>query len=357
MVSAASPSLIFSIGSPLLDITVPVDLSFISSIGMEPDRATVIPAEELQRQLDLLPKDSVFKYTPGGSALNTARNLQVLLNENNIEGVVTYTGSVGTDKRSDILRNSVERTGLNAILVPTTDAPTGATGVYTNGNSRSMAASLGAAAKLKESALDSDEARAALESSKICYACGFALSDYFPVAYKLAKYAADNNKPFVFNFSSPFMCTAFHENMAKLVAYADIICCNLDELSTFVKVHGLDTSDPFRAVAELPFAEDKKHTARTLIITNGKYDTTFYQEGRQYVFPVNTLPDNQVVDGNGAGDAFVAGFLFTLLTQDHETLKFDYETLEKSINFAHDIAARCIAHVGSSIIDDVRIEM
>ena len=52
---------------------------------------------------------------------------------------------------------------------------------------------------------------------------------------------------------------------------------------------------------------------RVVIITQGAEPTLVVQDGALYRFPVSPLAKQSIVDLNGAGDAFVGGFLSQLL--------------------------------------------
>jgi adenosine kinase len=53
--------------------------------------------------------------------------------------------------------------------------------------------------------------------------------------------------------------------------------------------------------------------ARTVVITNGSQPTVVAVNGKVTLYPVITLAKEQLVDTNGAGDAFVGGFLSQLV--------------------------------------------
>jgi len=52
---------------------------------------------------------------------------------------------------------------------------------------------------------------------------------------------------------------------------------------------------------------------RVVVFTQGSEKTIVAKEGEVLEFPVEALPKEQLVDTNGAGDAFVGGFLAQLL--------------------------------------------
>ncbi len=52
---------------------------------------------------------------------------------------------------------------------------------------------------------------------------------------------------------------------------------------------------------------------RTVVVTQGKDPTVVAHEGKVQRFPVIAVPNDKLVDTNGAGDAFVGGFLSQLV--------------------------------------------
>ncbi len=54
-----------------------------------------------------------------------------------------------------------------------------------------------------------------------------------------------------------------------------------------------------------------------VVITQGADPTIVAQDGKVTLYPANKIPAEAIVDTNGAGDAFVGGFL-SALVQDKE---------------------------------------
>jgi adenosine kinase len=64
---------------------------------------------------------------------------------------------------------------------------------------------------------------------------------------------------------------------------------------------------PAPQISRLPKANGSR--PRTVVITQGKDATAVAVGGRVRYFPVIPVPQELLVDTNGAGDAFVGGFL------------------------------------------------
>merc|ERR1712008_306714 len=82
------------------------------------------------------------------------------------------------------------------------------------------------------------------------------------------------------------------------------------EAATFADAFNLGTTDVKKialAISMLPKENGSK--GRTVIITQGSEPVVCAANGEVWEFPAEKLPAAKIVDTNGAGDAFVGGFL------------------------------------------------
>ena len=66
-----------------------------------------------------------------------------------------------------------------------------------------------------------------------------------------------------------------------------------------------------KKIANLP-CEAPFPKSRVVVITQGKDPIIVIENGQANQYPVTTLADDKIIDTNGAGDAFVGGFLAQL---------------------------------------------
>lgn len=78
---------------------------------------------------------------------------------------------------------------------------------------------------------------------------------------------------------------------------------------------------------------------RYVVITCGSNPTLIAHDNAVEWIPVSPLRQSDIVDFNGAGDAFVAGFL-TQYLMDHN--------VHKSAEMGHVVAQICIRHQGAT---------
>lgn len=117
------------------------------------------------------------------------------------------------------------------------------------------------------------------------------------------------------NLSAPFLCEFFKKPMMEAFPYVDIIFGNETEAETFSKVNDLGTTDRKEIalkMSKMPKVNEKRQ--RIVIITQGADNVILAKDNCIQEFPATSLPEEKVVDTNGAGDAFVGGKLFYLIT-------------------------------------------
>merc|ERR1719223_1959022 len=110
------------------------------------------------------------------------------------------------------------------------------------------------------------------------------------------------------NLSAPFISQFFGEPLANAIPYVDIIVGN--EAEAYAEANKLEDKTP-RGVCKYLANMPKKNAdrPRLAIITQGP-DATIVCVGDQVTeYPVPPIAKDEIVDANGAGDAFVGGFI------------------------------------------------
>jgi len=128
----------------------------------------------------------------------------------------------------------------------------------------------------------------------------------------VAKHAAENNKVFCMNLSAPFLIQFFGDQMATMMPYCDFLFGNESEAAVYGEAKGYGTDIPTIAlkIAGQPKASGTR--PRVVVITQGSSDTIVAVQGVVRSFTVEKIPNHLLVDTNGAGDAFVGGFIAQL---------------------------------------------
>jgi len=247
---------------------------------------------------------------PGGAAQNTARGAQYILSPSS----VVYIGCVGKDKYADMLLKANKEAGLHTEYRYDEEQPTGRCGVVITGHDRSMCTDLAAANCYKLDHLK--EHWKLVEDADVLFVGGYHLTVCVPAVLALAEEAAAKNKIFAFSLSAPFIPQFFKDQLDSTAPFWDYLIGNETEALSYAESHGLETKsipEIAQHIADLP----KKNTQRkrTVVITQGTEPTIVALQGgsepKQY--QVKEIAKAEIVDSNGAGDAFAGGFLAALV--------------------------------------------
>lgn len=291
--------------NPLLDISAEVPMEVLDKYGVSLNNA--ILAED--KHLPLYPeieKNYPVQYIAGGAGQNSIRVAQWILQMPN---QTAYFGAIGKDDYGKRLTECSKEDGVNVCYQMIEQTPTGTCAVLINGGERSLVANLSAANSFNVSHLDTPDASAIIASSKIYYITGFFLTVSPDAMMKCAQDAVAGNKIFTMNLSAPFLIQFFGEQMAKIMPYTDYVFGNESEAAEYGKAKGY--GEDLSTIALKLAAEDKASGTRprTVVFTQGSECTIVACGGIVTKYAVDPLPKEMLVDTNGAGDAFVGGFL------------------------------------------------
>ena len=222
-----------------------------------------------------------------------------------------YIGCIGNDKFGNMLKTCAEKDGVTTFYHVDEKTPTGACAVLITDHNRSLVANLSAANCYVPDHLTSKEIWPVVENADLYYVGGFFLTVSPESIMKVAEHACENNKMFCMNLSAPFLSEFFKKPMLDALPYWDVIFGNETEAMSFATHNGFsETKDVAKIAFEMAKMPKKNGSrGRLVVITQGRDPTIVVQNGEVKSFPVMSLPKDKIVDTNGAGDAFVGGFL------------------------------------------------
>ncbi|KAJ6357954.1 hypothetical protein OIU78_005730 [Salix suchowensis] len=351
----ASEGILLGMGNPLLDISSVVDDDFLKKYDIKLNNAILAEDKHLPMYEEMASKGNV-EYIAGGATQNSIRVAQWMLQ---IPGATSYMGSIGKDKFGEEMKKNSTDAGVNVHYYEDEAAPTGTCAVCVvggerivlfitvsfymlsvcvvcllelvafvpregllalhkvfNGTPRSLIANLSAANCYKSEHLKRPENWKLVEKAKYFYIAGFFLTVSPESIMLVAEHAAANNKVFMMNLSAPFICEFFKDVQENALPYMDYVFGNETEARTFARVRGWETEN----VEEIALKISQSHKAsgahkRITVITQGADPVVVAEDGKVKLFPVILLPKEKLVDTNGAGDAFVGGFLSQLVQE------------------------------------------
>ncbi|XP_039138667.1 adenosine kinase 2-like [Dioscorea cayenensis subsp. rotundata] len=304
--------ILLGMGNPLLDISAVVDEDFLNRYDIKLNNAILAEEKHLPMYEELATKYNV-DYIAGGATQNTIRVAQWMLQN---PSATSYMGSIGKDKFGEEMKKNSKAGGVNVQYYEDETAPTGTCAVCVVGGERSLIANLSAANCYKSEHLKRPENWALVEKAKYIYIAGFFLTVSPESIQLVAEHAAAHNKVFSMNLSAPFICEFFRDAQEKALPYVDYIFGNETEARTFSKVRGWETENVEEIAVKISALPKASGThKRITVITQGSDPVVVAEDGKVKLFPVILLPKEKLVDTNGAGDAFVGGFLSQLVQE------------------------------------------
>jgi adenosine kinase len=261
--------------------------------------------EELVEKFDV-------DYVAGGATQNSIRVAQWMLQT---PGATAYIGSCGKDKFGEQMKAACAKDGVNVAYYED-DAPTGTCAVAVLDGERSLCANLSAANNYKVEDLEKPEKWAIVEQAKFYYSAGFFITVSPDSIMKVAKHACENDKVYMMNLAAPFIMQVppFKAALLAAMPYVDFLFGNETEAQTFAESEGWETKD-IKEIASKIAAMPKENGSRgrTVVFTQGADATVVATAEGVTEYAVIPLEKKDLVDTNGAGDAFVGGFLSQLV--------------------------------------------
>ena len=322
-----------AIGNPLLDMQVRDGQALLDKYNLKPNDAVLASPEQQGIYKEMVDSYQVA-YVAGGAAQNMARCAQYVLPE----GSTAYIGAVGKDQLADQLRAANDREGVQSVYQVVDGTPTGSCAVVITGHDRSLCTNLGAAEKFNKSHLSAPETQTVLDAAGFYYVGGFFLSHGVESAVELAKRAKASNKPFSFNLSAPFIPQFFKKEVDQVLPYAQLVIGNESEAEAWATASGMQTKDLgeiAQAIANAPSEVGQ----RTVLVTNGAKATirAVQGEAQPHIHEVPKINPADIVDTNGAGDAFAGGVVAGLILG---------KPIDVAIDVGHRLGGMCIGQVG-----------
>lgn len=302
--------ILFGMGNPLLDISADVPADYLEKYNLKPNDAALAEPKHLPIYQEMVDNYDV-EYIAGGATQNSIRVAQWMLDRH---FATSYIGCIGNDDFGKQLEKQATKDGVRVQYLMNDSEPTGTCACLITEKVRSLVANLGAANSYKVEHLLLPENWALVEKAQIAYIAGFFLTVSLDSILAVAKHCAGTNKYFTMNLSAPFISFAFKDQLLSVLPYIDILFGNESEAEAFSQVQGYNTKDLkeiAQKIAKLPKENTKRQ--RIVIITQGPDPVLLCREGKITEFPILPLKEEEIIDTNGAGDAWVGGFLSKLV--------------------------------------------
>merc|ERR1712224_759214 len=131
---------------------------------------------------------------------------------------------------------------------------------------------------------------------------------------QVAEHCKETEKTYCLNLAAPFIMEVppFKEALTKLIPLVDYLFGNETEALTFAKSEGWEETAVPEIAKKMSLLPSSKGQRR-VVITQGSDPTIVAINGEITEYPIIKLEKEKLVDTNGAGDAYVGGFLSKLV--------------------------------------------
>jgi adenosine kinase len=303
---------LLGMGNPLLDISCNVDNEFLEKYKLKDGDIVLADEDQLPIYKEMQEKEGV-QYIAGGATMNSIRVCQWMLQE---EKATSYMGCIGKDENGEKLKAACKSAGLNTFFLEDETTPTGICAACIVDKERALCTNLAAANNYKVDHFKMAEQMAVLEKAKVVYSAGFFITvcpDAMEIAYKHCSEKPD--KLYCLNLSAPFIMQVppFKAALEKTLPFTDYLFGNETECVEFAKAWGWEETDVPSIAKKIGALPKEGSKPRTVVITQGRLPTVVCVNGELTEYPIMEIAADKVVDTNGAGDAYVGGFLSGLV--------------------------------------------
>ena len=306
---------ILTLGEPIMDIISQIDEQMIEKYSLK-YRDTVLIGEkddknaEIFEELEKIPK---VRFLPGGSAQNTVGVLSWCLNmEHDIKKYkLSFLGSIGDDEYKNKIEKEYKELYINPIFEVIKDDKTSRCGVGIFKKEKLFATQLRASKKLSEEFVN--EHLNEILDHQVLFIEGYMVSNKLDICKKLIEYFKRDKKPIILSLCAPFIVKNNLDKLLELANDADIITGNMEEA---MELAGATSPDDVDEIFKNIFSKLSPDENRLLVVThgdNGAYWGKYNYEEKRLEFMIQyfavEMKEDEIEDLNGAGDAFLGGFL------------------------------------------------
>lgn len=302
---------LIAIGNPIVDISAEIDKEAIEKYSLAWG-STVFANEKNMGIFEVLEKNPNVIYVPGGSAENSLRVCswchQMTKTPKN-KRTITMLGCTGDDEYRNKIIESLQKSGVTPLLEINKSEETSRCGVGINEKERCLISLIKASNKISQEFIDNNMKK--ILSHDALYVEGYFILEKFDICKNLVKAFKEKNKKVIFSLSAIFVINSLYDKVIEIANDSDLVFCNIEECEALA---GKKTENQIDA---LKLAHEKLTPGdRLFVVTAGsrgvmcsKYD--YEQKDLEFVlqeFP-KFIKKSDIVDTNGAGDAFLGGFM------------------------------------------------
>ena len=302
---------IIAIGNPIVDILADIDRGSIQRFNLVWG-GTFFANESNMGFYDELESKPQVTYIPGGSIQNTLRVTSWCLNmeeKNRGKYRITMLGAIGQDSYKDKILNALQSAGVKPLLQQIPNMSTSRCGVGICNKERCLLPHIKASNCLTNEFINEHENE--IYENDALLIEGYFLQEKYELCKHLCTAFKRAKKLVILTLSAVFMVEAHREKIMEIAQNSDMIVGNMEEMQAFAEVERETPKNIFTKAHQKLIPKD-----RFFIVTdgaNGVYISKFDYKKGQLDFILQSFPhsikNEDICDLNGAGDAFLGGFL------------------------------------------------
>ncbi|CAH1994509.1 unnamed protein product [Acanthoscelides obtectus] len=220
---------------------------------------------------------------------------------------IVFAGAVGDDTFGHLIKGKFEEEKIHHHLVEVKNERTGVCAVLLTGQYRTLVSRLGASKCFTKENLDK-HMWGHLQRAQFIYISAFFLGVSFEVIKDIFSHFKENSKTVIVNLAATFLSNDYPKEITYLFEHGDIVFGNENEYKAFLAIHDRTECNIEDILPKLNKIFNKKPD-RLLVMTRGSKPLYVLHQTELQEFPVSLIVKEDIVDSNGAGDAFVGGFL------------------------------------------------
>ena len=217
--------------------------------------------------------------------------------------------------------------------------------------SRSLLTKIGCANNLPCSILQKEGCKKALKQARIFYISGFALS--LPEITVNTFIDAAIGKTLVVNLGAPFVCEKFSKSLDDLISKADFIIGNECEFKALARMKNINMEDSNESLIQNLAFVICKNKNTILIMTRGA-ENILVSCSPKVNINVPFVPSAEIKDTNGAGDAFVGGFISGLIHSNFKQEE-DHKKIHECIEYGVKISQVVLRQTGCQLPSNINL--
>ena len=340
---------LIAIGNPIVDITAQTDEETLKKFNLKLG-GTVFANEENKGYFKLLERDPKVKYIPGGSIQNTLRVASWCINmepQTSKLFKITMLGATGKDNYREKIINAFTLSGVNYMLECIPEEETSRCGVGIIKKERCLLPEIRASNKISEKFIK--EHRDEIYKYDALLIEGYFIKERFEIIKSLCLRFKIKKKIVILTLGSVDTVEKNYDKVIELVNCSDLVVGNMEELETLLGEKGLKDEDIFEKLSKKLVSK-----SRLFVVTNGKKGVILakynYKKGNMdfvlHSFP-SQVKNEEIVDLNGAGDAFLGGFLSQYMQG---------KSFEACCKAGNDVAGVIIRNIGCTFQKHIKIK-